>query len=287
MSESQLLVLILCLVYLSECVCWVRGSHHAFQFSALRRGSVNPPGKGLGNERGRIVISRVLPFTAGLHVVPNSGGQLDSSAAQTHWENFRQQTRSLGIGAGLSFLLLFVLVPVVWSVFGAESRQMLWSAVILLLVNFITAGFYFNLHPKYHSGETWDRWQHSILIALVPTHTARARDTLGRKLLENFHPLAVAQFSLSEAGFQRFACKALREAAHPLPDQAQPANLPALQEFLTLHGVTITPPVQSSDATQYCPRCHAQFGAAASTCDDCNGLPLKEFRPAETLEQTK
>ncbi len=275
MTENQFLVLILGLVYLSECCCWVPATSYAFQLFRLGEGQVNPPGKGLGNAHGRLVLARLLPFRAGLHVVPLEGGTLDTAAAQARWQDFRDRTKWLGRGAVLSFLMLFLLIPTVWQLYGAESRVMLVSALSLLMVNLITAGIYFKAHPTYHPGETWDRWQHSLFIALVPTHTSRARDTLGRKLLQSYHPLAVAAFALPEDVFKRLAERWLRQATYPLPGKAQAADLPALTQFLQPYNIQITAPVASDEATQYCPRCTAQFGASANGCSDCEGLKLE------------
>jgi hypothetical protein len=275
MTENQLLVLILCLVYLSECCCWVSHTSYAFQFCQLGKGQAHPPGKGLGNAHGRFVLARLLPFRAGLHVVPLHGGSFDTAAAQAHWQTFQQDTKWLGRCAVLSFLMLFLLIPTVWQLYGAESRVMLATALTLLVVNFITAALYFKVHPKYHPGDTWDRWQHSLFIALVPTHTSRARDTLGRKLLQAYHPLAVAAFALPGDSFKRLAERWLRQATYPLPGKPQAADLPALAAFLQPHNIVLTAPAASDEATQYCPRCTAQFGPTATGCSDCEGLKLE------------
>ena len=277
MTDSQLLVVILCLIYLSECFCWVGGSGYAFQFSKLGKGSVNRPGRGLGNDRGRLVLSRLLPFRAGLYVVPATADSFDMVAARSRWEGFRKRTRWLGIGATFSFLLLFALVPAVWNLYGAESQQMLASAVLLLLVNLTTAVLYFRMHPAYHPGQSWDRWQHSLLIALVPTHTSRARDTLGRGLLADYHPLTIAALALPQPSFRMLGEKLLREATFPLPGRPQSALLPTITNFLQTHGILLSTPIPADDATQYCPRCHSQFGDSANVCEDCQGYPLVAF----------
>jgi hypothetical protein len=277
MTDNQLLVVILGLIYFSECICWIGGTSYAFQFSTLGKGSVNRPGGGLGNAHGRLLLSRLWPFRAGLFVVPGSATNFDLAAAKERWERFRERTRWLGRGAMLSFLLLFGLVPAVWNLSGAESWQMLASAVLLLLVNLTTAVIYFRLHLSYHPGQSWDRWQHALLIGLVPTHTPRARDTLGRSLLQEYHPLTIAALALPQPRFRRLAETCLREATFPLPGHAQPPNLSEIMEFLQTRGVTLSLPVPADDATHYCPRCRAQFGAVASVCEDCQGLPLLPF----------
>jgi hypothetical protein len=154
---------------------------------------------------------------------------------------------------------------------------MLCSALLLLTVNILTAGLFFRLQPSYLPNETWDRWQHSILIALVPTHTARARDTLGRKLLTDFHPLAIAKMALPTASFRALGEQLLRAAKFPLPHGPQAETLIELENFLIQQGVRLTAPQATADATQYCPRCLAQFSAAAKSCEDCQGLPLTAF----------
>ena len=146
MSENQLLVCILILVYLSECIAWVPAQAYAFNFSAPQKGSVNLPGKGLGNDRGRIVWAHPIPLLAGLYIVPQNSGNIDATAAEGRWEEFRQRTRGLGIASNSAFFLLFLLVPVIWKWFGTESIPMLVAVALLLIAGICTAFCYAKSH---------------------------------------------------------------------------------------------------------------------------------------------
>lgn len=276
MTDNQVLVLILLLVYLSECVAWVPNTAAAFQFSRPRRGKVNAPGKGLGNDRGRFVLSHPIPMLAGIHIVSYGGRNVDAAAAASLWEGFRRTTRWLRFSAFVCFLLLFGLIPVVWKFYRADTVQMLAAFLLLLFVCSVTGVLHFHAHQNYFPKQRWDRWQQSIFAALVPTHASRAHDTLGRDLLKSFHPLIIAELALPKESFQQFATKWLREATHPLPGHP-PTDLTQVEPFLTAQGITLSPPQAEDGATQYCPRCHALFSPAASVCEDCQNLPLAGF----------
>ena len=276
MSENQLLVCILILVYLSECIAWVPAQAYAFNFSAPQRGRANLPGKGLGNDRGRIVWAHPIPLLAGLYIVPQNSGNIDATAAEGRWEEFRQRTRGLGIASNSAFFLLFLVVPVIWKWFGTESIPMLVAVALLLIAGICTAFCYAKSHRSLFPESRADLFQQSMLLALVPTHACRARETLGRKLLTAQHPLAVAKLALQQEAFERFASRLQREAHHPLPGSPQ-VDLTALDAFLAAEGIHPSAPAATEESTQYCPRCHAQFGPEAASCNDCQDMALVKF----------
>lgn len=275
MTENQILVLFLVLIYLSECAAWVNSKAFVFQFTKLNSGRINKPGAGLGNDRGRLCLSHPLPFLAGLHVVPGSAQNMDVAAATSRWTEFRNGTKTLGLASHVSFGMLFIVVPLVWWKAGADTLEMLITFALLLLISAVTAMLYFRAHRKFYPADPGSRWQHSLLIALVPTHTSRARDTLGRDLLKEFHPLAIGKLALPESGFESLANQLLRETKFPVsPKTANATALETIQAFMEQNQVKELLPTKLADATQYCPRCHAQFEAHAECCQDCGGMKL-------------
>jgi hypothetical protein len=171
-----------------------------------------------------------------------------------------------------------VAVPFTWWKLGANSIAMLATFGVLLLVGLATSVAYFRAHKELYPNDSGTRWQHSFLIAVVPTHTSRAKDLLARDLFAEFHPLAIAKLALPAESFESFGNWIRRELKFPLPPQRlDEAELRPVEEFLAAQNVVDRTPVKLADATQYCPRCHAQFSVEASKCEDCGGMQLRKF----------
>ena len=219
----------------------------------------------------------------------------DVKALEHRWQEFKSQVtfvRSLSNGL---LAYVFVLVPVVIVNFGF---RMSWLGLLigLLILSGATA-FSFsrafrNLYPKAED----EHFTHTLTILLAPTTAMRAHDALSRPLLENFHPLAAAKCFLSEVEFRQFARRVLLDQRHPaLPScanenpaaqetelAARRALLTETEKFLKRSGLTpdeLCKPPEPTDAScrTFCPRCEAQFTAAATHCADCGGLPLIAF----------
>lgn len=275
MNDQDLLILILVAIYLSECVSWVPITDYVVQFRRLRSGTFHRPGRGLGNDRGRFFLSRVLPFQAGTFVTPGQAKSFDAKAAEQRWQEYRSVARPVALAANATFLLLFVALPVAWRTLGGESLVLLAVFCLTLASGLLTAVLHFRAHRSLFPDRKDERWKHSFLIAFLPTHACRAHDQLGRPLFRDFHPLVLAWLALPLASFEKCAGRFLRHARHPLAVGDAPENLPAIRQFLDERGFQLKPPTPSGEATQYCPRCETLFGPAASQCDDCGGLALE------------
>jgi hypothetical protein len=134
------------------------------------------------------------------------------------------------------------------------------------------------------------------MILLYPPAAIRASDALSRPLLESCHPLAAAAVLCDAPHFETFARRTLldlRHPARPLATENQPA-LAAIEESaraetlaaaeLVVRKAGLDPekiirPPEPSDSTcrAFCPRCHALFTSADSSCSDCGGMPLTPF----------
>lgn len=276
MTENQVLVLILVLIYLSECIVWVPHAQMAFQVARSQRGTIHLPGTGLGNHLGRLLLAQPIPLLSGLHLAAAQGGDLHAERAHAKWLDFRAITTWVRLGANSSFMLLFGMIPIIWVRAGADSVAMLIAMCALLFTDLMTAFCFVRAHRRLYPELKFDRWKHAALIALVPTHTARAQDTLARHALAAFHPLAVAALALPETKYHQFARRLQREAHHPLPGENHP-DREEIDFFLTREGIQPLPPERVDGADQYCPRCHTQFGKEVSVCADCRDLRLVEF----------
>lgn len=276
MTDQDLLILILVAIYLSECVSWVPTTDYVAQFSRLRTGTFHRPGHGLGNDRGRFFLSRVLPFRAGTFTTPRSAESFDLKAAEQRWQEYQSISRRVAWGANTTFLLLFLVLPFVWRSLGGESVVLLMAFCLTLVSGLVTGIVHFRAHRKLFPDRKDECWKHSCLIAVLPTHACRAHDQLGKPLLREFHPLVLAWMALPQASFEKCAGRFLRHALHPLAVGDDLENLPAIRQFLDERGFHLKPPAPSGEATQYCPRCETLFGPAASQCDDCGGLALEK-----------
>src|SRR6266550_2108878 len=61
MGELESLLLVLALIYLSECLLWVRRSALAFASWRGNRFSLRPAGSWMGNQHGSLLLSNPLP----------------------------------------------------------------------------------------------------------------------------------------------------------------------------------------------------------------------------------
>ena len=126
----------------------------------------------------------------------------------------------------------------------------------------------------------------AALCCVVPFHAMRAMEHASVHAMANTHPaaLVLSTGDVKNPWLARFA----REAVHPRPevpfDDARAALIRphlamALGRFAKDLSDYETVPSRDEDeqATAYCPRCHAMFGAGIHVCSDCRGVALKAF----------
>ena len=71
MGELESLLLVLALIYLSECLVWVRRGALAFGSWRGNRFGLRPPGTWMGNQRGGLLLSNPFPPLGTVFIVPN------------------------------------------------------------------------------------------------------------------------------------------------------------------------------------------------------------------------
>ena len=217
----------------------------------------------------------------------------DVSGARERLALFNERSRSLRIFGNILFFWWLAIVPLAAMRFGFGDRAgwglqtLLMLAVLGLLIQGVSALNFFRVHRRTAPGETLERWQHAILVALVPTHAIRAAQSIARDCLADFHPLAVAFATLPRERALDFAGSVWRDAVHPVAiEQAadsaraaawfhENAYLPAVRALLERENVAPATLLHGpADAPAWCPRCLAPFQSAQGTCPDCDGVAL-------------
>lgn len=290
-------MLILVALYLSECVLWVKPWAWVFLSGRRDRWKGSPPVEGGG--KGRLVFAPPLPpfgwgFVCGEQRA--RPGRFDVAGVRQALDDFTTATSRLRwIGRWLLAPGFFLVLPLVYWWWGASPW--FWGGLAVgwgLLI--AAARDYRRAHREKYPALKDERWQHTLLVALVPQHAIRAPGLLARRWLEAFHPLAVATAVLDREAFLAQAGEAWRKVVFPLPPAFPVASGPpaeataadetareALRTFLLANDVApaslLAPPVPADEARAYCPRCHAQFNDLAARCPDCGGLPVVGFTP--------
>ena len=219
----------------------------------------------------------------------------DIDRIKRRWEDFREKAAGVRRLTNVLFVYLFILAPVL---LRYVSFPLTWLVLLIGLLGLMTATAlkFHRLHKAFYPGAEDERFSHFFTILLAPATTLRAYDILSKPLLQEFHPLAVAQVLCPEPGFRELARQVLREIQHPgLPlcpsseplvrateQQGRAALRSAVEKLLRRGGIEpaslIQPPVAADAASlAYCPRCLAQFTTKTGQCTDCGGVELLTF----------
>jgi hypothetical protein len=220
---------------------------------------------------------------------------LDPKAVEKRWQNFRAQSRQLRWLGNALFAYVFVLAPaVLWFV----GLRLSWLGLLigLFALAVATATLFRRAHRTLYPDAEDERFTHTLTIALSPANAMRAHDALSRLLLEEFHPLAVANVLLPPDAFSKLARRMLLDLRHPaLPDCPsedtaarraesywRSALLEAAEAVLKRSGIQpdelCRPPKPADESCRaFCPRCRAQFTSTTGCCADCGGLELVAF----------
>jgi hypothetical protein len=240
-------------------------------------------------------IARLAPEARAAAIETQLRETLDEKSLSARLTEFHQRTRPIRMLTNALFVWIFVIAPLAFSVIGL---RLTWIplAVGLLGLNLAIAILFARHHRHFFPAANDDRFTQSLIIALAPATTLRARDFISRAVLENFHPLAVAHNFLAPPTFQRAARPWLRDLRHPvrpLCPSSKPEAIEAELFFRTtllrlteqwLRAQKLSPdelgkPPAPADAScrAYCPRCEAQFTTPTGVCADCGGIPLAAF----------
>ncbi|HWW61125.1 MAG TPA: hypothetical protein VN181_07150 [Thermoanaerobaculia bacterium] len=267
MSDGESLLAILALIYLSDCVVWLRKDAVAVVLPHFGRAAVRRPSAWAGNDRGGFAFISILPARA-VFVSEGSGFAMDEIARRV--TSTQAQTRLLRALAWMLFVALFGVAPLLTWRFGF-ARIGLTLIAAFVVVNAVMAIVFFRTHRRIDPDDAWHRWTHAIVMLVATPSAVRAIDQATRHALRESDPLAVAaQVAGSE---DRVVKTMLRELAHPIGDPDR-ARLESARKAGLVHREE--PPPRVGDASAYCPRCLALYIAGTSDCADCE-LALRRF----------
>ncbi len=235
--------------------------------------------KAAGPQKREAAIERILE------------GGTDAASARERVARWKEQGADLRFLANVTFLLLFLGVPLAAHLYGVERIWLPGLAALLALT--VVAIFTFRgAHRKLYPEEGGARVKH-LLHAIFTPCLIRAPDALSEPLLTGYHPLAAAAALMNKDAFREFAGNVLRDRAHPLPPAApeRGAKIVAwhrkrldreLRRLVTAEGLDFDellriPEAPPAGAQSCCPRCLAEYTLDEGECSDC-AIPLVALR---------
>ncbi|MCU0222805.1 MAG: hypothetical protein MUF27_01770 [Acidobacteria bacterium] len=207
---------------------------------------------------------------------------LDDARARARALQFEEQTQSLRVLAIALFLFLFAVVPAVAWVRGLAAS---WAPLLLGLIALMgaTAWELRRAHRVLFPGAASQRWRPVLTAALSPVSALRAIDVLAHDAFGDAHPAALAAALLPASRADEQLRAWLREACFPA-EPALPADgdgaaaacvawqrereRAALERRLAGEGPAKRPS-REPGVVAWCPRCLADYTAAAVRCSDC------------------
>jgi len=220
---------------------------------------------------------------------------LDARAALKRWEEFQAQGPRLRWLGHILLVYLFILSPGLIWFFGFRLAG-LWIAVGLLAQTFTIGWYFWRAHGALYPRGAEERFTPFLTMLLAPPTAIRASDLLARRLVESFHPLAVAEAFCPGTPFKLLARRVLLDLRFPALPSAPSSEAAIVQTEEWFRGVVLDecekaleraglklfeltqPPAPSEEKNRsYCPRCDAQFVIDTGTCADCGGRALAPF----------
>lgn len=269
MSDAQSLLVILALIYLSDCLVWLRRDAVAVVISLRGRAVVRRPSSWAGNDRGGLAFTTLLPARA-VFVCDATDGSFKMREIDARAQLAQARTGMLRMLAWFLFYLLFFIAPALTWRYGFAQIGLILIAMFAI-ANAVMAFAFFRTHRALDRKDTWHRWTHAIVMLVATPSAVRAVDQATRHAMRGFDPLAVAS-RLAGSG-DLVVRTMLRELAHPLAGASPGARYDAARKAGLVHEEE--PPKRSGEAEVYCPRCLAQYVGGTETCADC-GIGLRE-----------
>jgi hypothetical protein len=190
------------------------------------------------------------------------------------------------------FMFLFVLTPILASVYGAQSLIIPVAAVMVALAVEIAIMFR-RAHRKLYPEESSERLESLVKMILCPPVSIRAPDILTRNLLAEYSSIVLASV-LPGSGEPEFVRSVILDLKHPLrhevSDEAAAKTIAWTaneQLNVCLNQVKVgrylkpeellTPKRREGNSISYCPRCRCEYVVSVVECPDCPGVQLVEF----------
>ncbi len=241
----------------------------------------------------RLGHTRELERAAAIQQMLNE--TLDTETLAARWRLFQTRVRPIRLLSNGLFLYLFLVAAPLILRFGFGPFGV-WLLGGMFVQSIIIAVLFRRAHQSLYPGAGDEQLKPFLTMLLAPPAAIRAPDVLTRHLLEQFHPLAVAQVLCSPARFRSFTRQVLLDLRYPLlpicpTSEPEPlkteqwfrsARLEAIEQFLQRRGLkpeelTVMPGPTEPENQSYCPRCGAQFVTRTGTCSDCGGRSLQAF----------
>lgn len=233
--------------------------------------------------------------------------QFDARAASRLWSEADESIGVIRWACSMSFVFMFVGVPILVTLFGLEQLIVPLAVGILALALQI-AVLFFSAHRKLFPAESQERLESLVKMIVCPPVSLRAADVLTRNLLAEYSPIVVANVLAGAGGrANQFARDFVLDLQYPLRHEVtdekaaetihwmSAAQLKACLEHVARDGrVKVESLLQTAqregESVSYCPRCGVQFvTGAGDECPDCPGVGLVAFSDNEkevTLSQT-
>ena len=220
---------------------------------------------------------------------------LDTGPARKRWEEFQARSPRLRWLGNILFVYLFVIAPgLIW--FLGFRLAGLWVVAGLLAQTFTIGWHFWRAHGALYPGGSEERFAPFLTMLLAPPTAIRAHDLLARRLVENFHPLALAEAFCPGTPFKRLARRVLLDLRFPMLPSSPSEEASIVQTEEWFRGVLLEecekaigraglktseltqPPARSeAKSRSYCPRCDGQFAVEAGICGECGGRKLAAF----------
>lgn len=217
----------------------------------------------------------------------------DADAVRSRVELAMRDTCVLRWLCHVQAAFLFFVAPALLLVHFSKAQLIVLGVLYALIITVLVI-LLARLRGRYFSGRTGEFCKTLLVAVVYPPSTPRVVDAVGYRLVESFHPLAVAAAVSPPATFTALAREHILDLKHPMlpvcpaTDEEAVATeawfrncqLEVVSEFLRARKVDPTqfdapPQPLNADCLSYCPHCHHQFEIAVGTCADCGGLPLK------------
>jgi hypothetical protein len=223
---------------------------------------------------------------------------LDSAKIRDRWEEYQKRSALLRRLAAILFVYLFAIAPLLLWNYG--FRYVGFGVATGLIAQTFTIGWLFRqAHKHLFPDGSEERFTPFLTMLLAPPAAIRAPDILGRHLLEEFHPLAVAQALAPPETFKALARHILLDLQYPILP-ATPSSDPAairteewfrgmvresIGRFVEHAGASpeelLKPPAPTEIGSRaFCPRCSTQFVNTDAVCGECGGRALVSFGSA-------
>lgn len=224
--------------------------------------------------------------------------QYDTTKLRTALEEVRAEKRVLNRLCPAQWAYLFAVVPfAVWR--WGWIPALLGFIPLLYVFSGVIAWQFRKRHARLFPGGDEDRFKLTLIYALMPVASSRARDPLTRLALEAFHPMAGAAVLLAPGAFASAVPRLWRDLHFPQFPECPTTDplairterwyrdqcIEAFRSLVVANRLDPDPwlraPMPSETVnTQYCPRCLGQFTKEASSCSECTGRPLKSIATA-------